>query len=921
MDPKINKTENPHMAHNIRRRPKKPCEILYAVLCSFLVNAACSGDVLTYHNDNARTGLNDTETILKPANLDASTFGLLHVDSVDGKVDAQPLYVSNLQIPNTGSRNILYVETEHDSAYAFDADTGALYWQVTLLGTNETPSDSRNCDQVTPEIGITATPVIDRAIGQNGAIFMVAMSKDSSGGYHHRLHALDLATGAEILAGPVEIHAQYPGSGPDSSNGYVQFDPAQYKERCALLLLGGELYLSWASHCDIAPYTSWIMAYSEAALQQTAVLNLDPNGSPNSTFLTDGSGSAFWNSGAGPAADPEGNIYHLTGNGPFDTTFNSGGFPINGDYGDTFLKLSTSSGLSVADYFTPSNQQSYANGDVDLGSGGAMVLPDILDDSGTVHHLAVGAGKDGNLYVVNRDSMGKFNSQNDSQIYQKLPGALSGGEWATSAYFDGNVYYGPVGNHLLAFQFVNGKLTAAPVSQSPNTFGYPGCTPSVSANGVTDGILWGAENGSVAVLHAYDATNLDDELYNSDTAPNGADHFGTGNKFITPTIANGKVYVATTDGVGVFGLRSPTPSFTYGFNSTGLVLNGTASLQGAALRLTDGRNNEAASAFWSSPLNIQRFTADFTFQLQNPRADGITFVIQAEGSNALGKPGGGLGYRGIQKSVAVKWDLYNNAGEGNDSTGLYIDGAPPTIPSVNLTPSGINLHDGHVFQVHIDYTGAALWVTTTDANNPAVTEVHEYAVDIPSIVGSSSAYVGFTGGTGGLAATQEILTWTFSPGSDLVALSAGYLSPGNIYQLTPACAPGSCLDVNGGSAQNGAKVQIWHETGGTNQQWKALYDGNGVWEFEPQNATAERLDVFALGIAPGTKVEQWVANGGSNQKWLLYEAGSGALSLEPQNAIRLRLDVRGASSADGTQVQIYPANGSRAERWFFTPQH
>jgi hypothetical protein len=290
-------------------------------------------------------------------------------------------------------------------------------------------------------------------------------------------------------------------------------------------------------------YTGWIMGYDASTLAQTSVLNVVPNGRQG----------AIWMSGAGLAADSTGNIYFLDGNGDFDTNLNTSGFPSNGDYGNAFLKLSTSSGLAVADYFEMDNQQQENNFDVDLGSGGAMVLPDLTDGSGHMWHLAVGAGKDTNLYVVNRDSMGKFNANNNNNIYQELPGALSGGVFAMPAYFNGTVYYGSVGSPIQAFRIASAKLSASATGHTNNSFGYPGATPGVSANGTNDAILWAAENGSTAVLHAYDANNLSNELYNSNQA-GGRDQFGMGNKFITPTIINGKVYAGTTNGVAVFGL-------------------------------------------------------------------------------------------------------------------------------------------------------------------------------------------------------------------------------------------------------------------------------------------------------------------------------------------------------------------------------
>ena len=499
-------------------------------------------DVVTYHNDNARTGQNLSETTLTPANVNSTNFGKLAVFSVDGKVDGEPLYLSGLSVAGT-KHNVLFVVTEHDSAYAMDADSGTVLWKVSMLQSGETTSDARNCSQVVPEIGITATPVINRSAGPHGTIYVVAMSKDGSG-YHQRLHALDVTTGAEEFGGPTTIQASFTGSGDNSAGGKVVFDPGQYEERSALLLMNGVIYTSWTSHCDNRPYTGWVISYDAVTLAQKSVLNLTPNGNEG----------AIWMAGAGPAADNSGNIYLLDGNGTFDGTLDSNGFPAQRDFGNGFLKLSTTGGqLGVADYFEMSNQMQENDTDIDLGSGGTLLLPDLTDGSGNVKHLAVGAGKDSNIYVVDRDNMGKYNPSANN-IYQQVPGQLSGSVFSMPAYFNDTIYYGSVGDNVKAFPITNAKLATAAKSKTSAAFGYPGATPSISANQSSDGIVWVAENADPAVLHAYDATDLSKELYNSNQAQGGRDNFGTGNKFITPMIANGKVYVGTTNGVGVFGL-------------------------------------------------------------------------------------------------------------------------------------------------------------------------------------------------------------------------------------------------------------------------------------------------------------------------------------------------------------------------------
>src|SRR5215469_8580597 len=506
-----------------------------------LIVVSCSAqDVLTYHNNNARTGLNNKETILTTSNVNVATFGKLFTVPADGLFDAEPLYLSAVSIGGV-THDLLIVATEHGSVYAYDADSGASLWHVTTLKSGETASDNRGCSQVTPEIGITATPVIVRPKTGNPTIFVVAISKDKSGNYHQRLHALDATTGAETRGGPVDIAAAYPGIGDNSSGGKVIFDPAQYKERAGLLQLGNTLYLAWASHCDFRPYTGWIMGYNATTLKQTTVLNLTPNGNEG----------AIWNSGAGMAADGNGNIILLDANGVFDSSLTASRFPIDSDYGNAFLRLTTKGGLAVADYFEMDNEASENGSDVDLGSGGTLLVTQ-KDSTGRVWQLAVGAGKDSNLYVVDRSNMGKFSSS-ANHLYQELAGALPGGVWSMPAFFNGFVYYGPVGSPLLAFQFKNAKLLPSAVAKSSNSFGYPGATPSISSNGGKSAIVWAMENSNPGVLHAYTAGNLL-ELYNSNQAANGRDHPGAGDKFMTPIIANGKVYVATPTGVAVFGL-------------------------------------------------------------------------------------------------------------------------------------------------------------------------------------------------------------------------------------------------------------------------------------------------------------------------------------------------------------------------------
>jgi hypothetical protein len=519
------------------------------LLLASVLAAACSGDPsgpspadhVTFQHDLHRTGLNPTESVLTPMNVNSTSFGLQHLLMVDGNVDAQPLYLTQLSVGGA-KHNVVFAATENDSVYAFDADRGAGLWQASMVPAGETPSDARNCNQVVPSIGVTATPAIDRSAGAHGQIFLVAMTKDASGAYHQRLHALDVTTGTEVAGSPVEISASYSLGGAVPTS----FDPGQYEERAALALANGTIYTSWTSHCDGPPYHGWVIAFSEKTLAQTGALDLA------ASSLT---GPSIWMAGNGPAVDAQGNLYVLTGNGGFENTLDAHGFPSGGDYGNSIVKISTGGGqLAVADYFSPSNTIALSANDQDLGSGGELLLPDDLTDAnGTVRHLVVGAGKEAVLYVADRESMGKFNSTTNN-VWQGMAGILFGSAFSSPAYFNGTLYYCVSSDICRALPVVNAKISATPSSVAPSALPYPGATPTISANGTANAILWAHENSNPGVLHAYDATNLANELYNSNQAPDGRDQFGPGNKFIAPAVSGGKVFVGTQNSVAVFGL-------------------------------------------------------------------------------------------------------------------------------------------------------------------------------------------------------------------------------------------------------------------------------------------------------------------------------------------------------------------------------
>jgi hypothetical protein len=506
--------------------------------------------MLTYHNDNMRTGENLSETILTPSNVDAQEFGKLAQLHVDGAVYAQPLYKANVAIPNRGTHNVLFVATENDSVYAFDADTYALLWHDSFIdpaiGITPVSYQDVGSDDIVPEIGITGTPVIDPA---TNTLFVVDKVKDIAGAspfYFQELQALDLATGAEKLGGPMLIQASVAGRGAGSVHGRVAFDAFTQNQRSGLLLDNGVVYIAWASHGDNGPYHGWLMAYSAQNLHQLSVYNTTPNG-------TEG---GIWMSGGAPAADASQSIFIVTANGTFDTQR-----PVK-DFGDSVVKLSEAGGLRVLDYFTPKNQAFLSTHDLDLGSGGVLVLP---DQPGPHRHLLVTAGKQGTIYIVDRDNLGQYGRGSD-RILEEIPGGLAG-SFSTPAYFNHAVYYvgtplptatsRPRGEVLKEFPIINGTVLPAP-AQGQYLYGLPGSTPSISANGNSGGIVWTLDTSAFkslgpAILRAYDATNVSRELYDS-TQAGARDQAGPAVKFAVPTVINGKVYVGGFGAVTVYGL-------------------------------------------------------------------------------------------------------------------------------------------------------------------------------------------------------------------------------------------------------------------------------------------------------------------------------------------------------------------------------
>jgi hypothetical protein len=866
--------------------------------------------VTSYHNDNSESGLNSTETALTPANVVAGTFARRFATAVDGKVYAEPLYLPNIAVnggPYAGTHNLVFVATQHDSLYAIDANSGVIVWQTSftasgLAGATITsmPSADTSSSDTQPEIGICSTPVIDPT---TNLIYVAAKTKQVVSGVNHYVYTLykvNLTNGnatpnANIVASTIigdtvynsssqqytyhtandptaaqDIFVPGTGDGSITVNGQsrVYFNALRQMNRPALRLYNGTLYIAFGSHGDNGPYHGWLLAYNASTFTLTGVLNSTPNS---------GLGG-FWGGGASPAIDSNGYVYLMTGNGTFDGSSNNGtttgldslGFPVNGNYGDSVLKIATDTttsvgnqskngwGLRIVDYFTPFNEQNLDDNDTDLGSGGVTILPDSAGSSAHPH-LLVGAGKQGNLYLIDRDNMGKFSATTDNVVQSET--AISSC-FSTASFFNGVLYSSSVEDHLKAFTVANAQMATNPVT-SVDGEDWPGATAAVSANGTTNGIVWLVDNGT-SQLRAYLASNIGTELYTSGQI--AADALGTAQKFAVPTVADGQVFVPTSNSLVVYGLpvagsSAPAPpsnltatavsglqinlawtdnstnengfaieqstdgvnfsqigtvgvnTTTYisnsnlasgttyyyrvrAYNGTGnsiysaysntaqatttgivaalnfpsgfassngtLVYNGNAKIVGSRCEITDGGMNEDSTVFSAVAQNIQQFSSQFTFQMTNASADGITFIIQNNAATSLGTGGGDLGFGGLPKSLAVKFDLWSNAGEGNDSTGLYVNGVDPYVPATDLTPTGIELNSGDVISVLLSYNGTTLTEKITDTVTGATTTLN-YTINIPATMGANTAYVGFGGGTGGATAVSDILTWTFAP--------------------------------------------------------------------------------------------------------------------------------------------------------------
>jgi hypothetical protein len=820
-----------------------------------------SVNVLTWHDDLTRQGLNSAETALTPADVNSSSFGKLFTYSVaapvsgGGQIYAEPLYVSNLAIPGQGTHNVVFVATENNDVYAFDADSnaganGGVLWHVNLGTPAATPPPNNYFGgrygpygNIIPQVGITSTPVIDLA---TGTMYLDSFTNDVLGQnvYSHHIWALDITTGQEKTS-RVLVAASVQGNGAGSSGGVINFTAQQQLQRAALTLLNGELYVAYAGYADTDPFTGWVLGFNAANLQLNKVLNTAPNAGTD----THQGEAGIWQSGNGFTSDGT-HLYVMTGNGDFQ--------PNIGDYGDSFLEITPDSsaqptnqngrGLSITDSFTPFNEQSLADADTDLGSGGTMFLP---DQPGPFPRLLIGSGKQGLIYVINRDNMGG-NAPFSDNVVQKVN--LSHGTWSSPAYFNNTIYEHASGDVLKAFRLTNGALSAAPVAHSSTAYGFPGATPSVSSNGTANGIVWDVEYASAggtlahAMLRAYNATTLA-ELYNS--SQNVArDQLNAPVEFITPLIANGKVYVGTTGGLAVFGLLSP-PN-TAPADPTNLAATVPTALQ-IQLNWTDNANNEQwykieRSIDGVNFTQIDVASANATSYVDTTAVPGTAYWYRVRAANTAGDSGYSFSASATAFALNSPFDLYHfDEGLGTTATdsagsnnGALVGGTLPAwitgrVGSGALSFSGdgqFNQTNQSAVQVASNLASTLgststldVWVKTTQTGSnthgqaPAITGVDQASgtsdIDWGTLNASGriGIYVGDTGGVYSLnpvndnlwhniAMTRDATTGIVQLYVDGVLNGAAGFEAGS--KLSPFFLIGALSNLNSSNAFTGA---------------------------------------------------------------------------------------------------------------------
>lgn len=848
-------------------------------------------NVTTYHYDNARTGQNTQETLLTPQNVNSATFGRLFSHSVDGQVYAQPLYVANVNVPAKGVHNLLLVATQHDSVYAFDADNsqganaGPL-WQRSFInptnGVTTVPGNETNSGDITVEIGITGTPVIglgapDGNGNATGTIYFVTKTKeiDASNVVHYiqRLHALDITTGNDTTNSPVVIGdtttqngytyisgPSMPGTGDGSINGVLTFNALREHQRPGLVLAGGNVYVSFASHGDNGPYHGWVLAYDAVTLNQSAVFNTTPNG---------GLGG-IWMSGEAPAVDTAGNVYFITGNANFDVNQFFGSTPQYqfAEYGDSFVRLQanltfqhyspaypsdpTSFLYHSQDFFSPSNQASLNSADTDVGSGGLVLLPDSVG-SAAHPHLLIGCGKEGKVYLLDRDNLGGFNLNGDNVVQE----FSSDGTWSSPAYWNGAIYYQGSGGALKRFPISNGTVNTSNVLQSGDGSGFPGSTPTISSNGTTNGIAWTIQtdaygyNGQ-AVLHAYDALNPATELFNS-TQLAARDNPGIACKFTLPVVTNGKVYVGTQDQISVYGLGpSPltaTPVIAYsGGGYVGDTLTLTDGTPGASIYYTtDGSIPTTASHLYIAPFVI---SASGIYQAKAFAPGELDSAVASRFFGLRGTDGHGNGLKAVYFH-GVNLDPTDSGGVPITQVDPIIDYSKPNFPisfnpqdnfSVRWSGQVQPRFDGAYTFTTVSDDGVRLWVNgqeiindwtyhgpTTDTGTITLAANQRYNIVMeffqgtggadahlswsssnqePQIIPQSQLYSGAPDAPTGLTAIagdgKVVLVWSASPGADNYTVKRATVH-GGPYSALPAGASVPGTAFTDFSAANGVQ--------------------------------------------------------------------------------------------------------------------
>jgi len=761
-----------------------------AVRCLCLAGLVAGGlaasgqvNVLTYHNDFARTGQNTNETVLTPVTVNSNSFGKLFSQAVDGQVYAQPLYVSGVAIPGQGTHNVVFVATMHDSVYAFDADSnlganGGLLWQVSL----GTPAATPNNDfgnrygayhDIRPEVGIIGTPVIDLA---TGTLYVSAFTHEGSS-YFQRIHALNITNGVEQPFSPVIVNASVPGIGVGSSGGVLSYDPmANGLQRPALTLAGNVLYVSYSGFADTDPYHGWVIGFDKNTLQQLTnrVFVTTPNATTG-TFGANAGEGGLWMGGNGPAVDAATNLFLMVANGSFNAN-NTGGT----EYGDSFVKLATTNGLAVADYFTPYDQATLQQNDTDLGSGGPVLLPDAVGS--TAHpHLIVGSGKSGKIYLVDRDAMGKYNGANDNQIVQVVSGAI-GGIFSTPAYFNKQLYYQAVGDRLKAIAITNGVLSSSATSQSAGTIGFPGATVSVTANGTNNAIVWVLENSAVssgsptgpAVLHAYNAYNLAQELYNSSQA-GLRDAASWAVKTTVPTIADGKVFVGGASALTVYGkgtfIAVPTISPAGGYFTNSVTVTLADVTVGTTLYYTvDNSTPTTNSTIFTVPFTLTNSAAVkmFAYKLGYVPSPLIT-AAYINGASQVLSPG------------FLKQEFYSGATRANLESGTYTT-APTYVNYLTSfeTPSGLGNNYAQRVSGFFNPTQTANYVFFICSDDDSdlflstdATPANKHLIAQENSWSNSRQWVSSAGGSTLASKRSDQFAGTTWPGGHTISLTAG----------------------------------------------------------------------------------------------------------------------------------------------------